>query len=140
MTDAIYDDQKAVAHANRSFYRAFEASDLGEMRAVWSTSGEIGCVHPGSELLVGPDRIFASWQAIFQATGSIRFEISDVTIRLDGDLAWVANVEHIRSDSSSEESRSVAVATNLFLREDGHWRLLLHHASPLTRRFFSPSV
>ena len=136
-----YAAAKDVARANREFYRAFEARDLAAMRRVWLADEAVRCVHPAGEILCGSERVMASWQAIFACTPPLRFEISDLSIHVAGEMAWVMNVERIRAASGGEAEAdgaelSVTAATNLFVRRDGAWRMLLHHASPVQRRFF----
>ena len=135
MEDAHYSAAKQAARANREFYRAFERLDIEAMRAVWLDDDSIQCVHPASERLVGRERVLGSWAAIFTATDAIRFELEDLTIESVGDFAWASAIERIRPGSSGEPL-SEAVATNLFVRRAGVWKLQLHHASPIARRFF----
>ena len=135
MQDAPYDSAKAAARANREFYRAFERLDLAAMRAVWLDDDSIQCVHPASERLVGRERVLGSWAAIFKATDAIHFELQDLSIEIVGEFAWASAIERIRPGNASEPI-SEAVATNLFVRRGGEWKLLLHHASPIARRFF----
>ncbi len=135
MEDARYNDAKDAARANREFYRAFERLDYEAMRAVWLDDDSIQCVHPASERLVGRERVHGSWAAIFKATQAIRFELEDLTIEIVGDFAWASAIERIRPNAEAEPI-SEAVATNLFVRRSDGWKLLLHHASPIARRFF----
>lgn len=137
MPDPEYDAQKDVARANRDFYRAFEHLDLAAMRAAWLEDEHVQCIHPGAEALVGPTRVHAAWEAIFESTTWIRFELADVSVRILGEVAWVNVLERIHSKAGDEAVETLvaeAVATNLFVRRDGQWRMLLHHASPLARR------
>lgn len=135
-----YDAQKDVTRANREFYRAFERLDLAAMRALWLDDERIQCIHPGGETIVGPERVHAAWDAIFQSTTWIRFELVDATAQIFGELAWVTVLERIHSkpdEQSAETLVAEAVATNLFIRRDDAWKMLLHHASPLARRILS---
>lgn len=135
MGGADYDSSKEAARANREFYRAFERLDLEAMRAAWLDDDTIQCVHPAGERLVGRERVLGSWKAIFQSTDKIRFELADLTIEIVGEFAWASAIERIRPGDASEPV-SEAVATNLFVRRDNAWKLVLHHASPIARRFF----
>jgi ketosteroid isomerase-like protein len=135
MGGAHYDDEKGAARANRDFYRAFERLDFEAMRAVWLDDDRIQCVHPASERLVGRERVLGSWAAIFRATDAIAFELEDLSIEIVGDFAWASAIERIRPGRGGEPA-SEAVATNLFVRRADGWKLVLHHASPIARRFF----
>ncbi|QDU69483.1 nuclear transport factor 2 family protein [Engelhardtia mirabilis] len=136
MGDSDYDAQKGAARANRAFYAAFEELDIGAMTALWHDDDGVQCIHPGSEVLIGRRRVIGSWAAIFEHTDSIRFELSDLQIQVRGDTAWATMVERIRASSGGEDIRSDMAATNAFVRTDGGWKLVLHHASPVQRRFF----
>jgi ketosteroid isomerase-like protein len=131
---STYDDKKDVARANRGFYEAFEALDLAAMAAVWDDDESVRCVHPGSSLILGRERVLGTWQAIFEATDGIDFELADLSVEVHGGLACVHLVERITTRADGEEQVGEAVATNLFVRRPDGWRMLLHHASPLVRR------
>ena len=47
----------------------------------------------------------------------------------EGDTAWVNCVEEVTSSYSSGFSTASVQATNIFVRRDGEWRLVHHHAS-----------
>lgn len=136
MGDPDYDARKGVARANRAFYAALEALDIGAMANVWADDDSIQCVHPGGELLAGRTKVLGSWGVIFDSTDAIRFELSDVQVQVRGHTAWVTLVERIFTEFEGEELEAAATATNLFVREGDDWRLVLHHASPLQRRFY----
>jgi ketosteroid isomerase-like protein len=140
VVDPHYQPRKELARANRGFYQCFEKLDLAAMGALWlDEAGEgakVRCVHPGSEVLVGRERVMAAWAAIFANTKHIRFDLEDLAIELVGEVGWVTNIERIRSRNDEGEVTSEAAATNLFVLRDGMWRMVLHHASPIARRFF----
>ena len=125
-----YEAQKAVARSHRAFYAAFEALDLVAMRAVWHDGPEVKCVHPGGEILVGIERVLASWKAIFEHTDEIAFELVDLDVQIGGELAWTTLIERIRI---GPDAASVAAATNVYSLRKGEWRMLLHHASPIAK-------
>jgi ketosteroid isomerase-like protein len=135
MPDPRYAASKEVAKANRAFYRAFEQLDIAAMTALWLDDDSIRCVHPGCDLLVGRERVLGSWLAIFGSTDAIRFELADLSIEITGECAWATNVERIRTTLRGAEHVSEAIATNLYVLRDAQWRLALHHASPIARRF-----
>jgi SnoaL-like domain len=57
-----------------------------------------------------------------------RIEASAAQAFLDGDAAYVVCFE------SEPGEEPVLVATNIFVREDGRFRLVHHHAGPLMHR------
>lgn len=129
---------KQAVRANRAFYDAFQALDLGAMGRAWLDRGPQGpplrCVHPGSAAIVGRERVLDSWRVIFGATDAIRFELADLAVEVHGEVACVTCVERIVATAGGLEQHGEAVATNLFVRDGGQWRMVLHHASPVVRQ------
>jgi len=123
----------AVELANDEFYAAFENADLDRMRAVWDDETEVCCVHPGWDALRGLGRVMRSWTVIFANTTYIQFILSDVAVTVDGDLAVVSCVENILTAPGEPGGDAKVVATNIFRRSGGRWRMTLHHGSPVIR-------
>ena len=111
-------DHDAVLAANRAFYRAFVARDLKAMDALWASIGAVACIHPGWDALVGRDAVMASWADIFAQPTAI--SCRDEQVLIHGDSACVICHEALGG--------GVLVATNLYVRQDGAWRLIHHHA------------
>lgn len=123
------DEILEIEEANAHFYRAFEALDLQDMESVWAKWEHAKCVHPGWGLLVGWEAVRASWETIFKNTVEIRFSLSDVSVRVDGNLAWVTCTENILSQVRGNISVTSVLATNLFERQGDAWLMIHHHAS-----------
>ena len=122
-------DDGEVVEANASFYRAFETLDIAEMDRVWAHGEHVQCVHPGWPLLSGWDAVRTSWETIFTNTAEMRFTVSDVHAVVGGEVAWVTCTENILSEVAGRVSVTAILATNLFERSAGGWRLVHHHAS-----------
>jgi hypothetical protein len=122
----------AVLFANDAFYTAFAAGDLDAMDALWARRAPVSCIHPGWAALYERDAIMASWRGILASPGGVpgggkRRETAAIRcVRpeafLLGEAAWVACYETLPN--------GILVATNIFAREDGAWRMVHHHASP----------
>ncbi len=138
----------AVLFANDAFYIAFATGDLAAMDAVWAKRAPVCCIHPGWAALVERDSIMESWRRILSApakeparpgrgasptarggsairppaggTAAIRCVRPEVFLL--GDAAWVACHEILPN--------GILIATNIFVPEDGAWRMVHHHASP----------
>jgi len=89
------------------------------------------CIHPGWDVLVGGSTIRESWQSIFSGGATLNVEAGDVEVSVFGEMAWVQCLEQIRNLGETGEQLSVARATNLFVKDGGGWRMILHHASPV---------
>ncbi|MFW5452023.1 YybH family protein [Thioalkalivibrio sulfidiphilus] len=112
--------------AEAAFYDAFERADLDAMRAVWADDKGICCIHPGGERLDGVAAVMDSWASILAGGPVLRFRLSDRRVRVSGDLA----VHILRENLYVEGSlRGVALATNVYRRDESGWHMILHHAS-----------
>jgi ketosteroid isomerase-like protein len=58
-----------------------------------------------------------------------------VRVHVDADTAWVTCAENILSGGArgAEIEDAKVLATNVFRRADGRWRMVLHHGSPVLR-------
>ena len=123
-------EELAIA-ANKKFYKAFNARDLDAMKSVWSSHGNVICVHPGWSPLNGFEPIMESWQGIFKNSGNMDIQVSDVTVTASEDLAWVSCVEKLYTIASNGVLASKVFSTNLFQLNEGSWKMIMHHASPM---------
>ena len=113
-----------VLEANDRFYAAFNNHDFEAMDALWATSVEVACVHPGWMRLAGREEVMASWAAILRNPDQSRLVPGDARVVFTGASAVVHCREFVAG--------TPLVATNIFVREeDGAWRLIHHHSSPV---------
>ena len=125
--------EATVEAANAAYYAAFEARDLDAMAEVWERSDRVAVTHPGWPTLHGWPRVAGSWDAIFANTAFIQFVLTDEQVVVNGDTAWVTLDENIlQSAGTSELSGARATATNVFVRDDEHWLMVVHHSSPVS--------
>jgi hypothetical protein len=111
----VFEDASA---AEAAFYSAFAEVDIEVMDRVWARRVEVLCVHPGGSLLRGRPAVMQSWMEIFSGTQPPRVEY-----RLLGRFGRNA------------EAPNRVLATNVYTREEGSWRMVEHHASlPLVER------
>jgi ketosteroid isomerase-like protein len=122
---------EAVQAANDAFYAAFEARDLDAMSDLWAHDDRVSCVHPGWVTLRGWGAVASSWAALFGGPQRLQFIVTDVSVVVAGDVAWVTCDENLLG---GDGGATVAVV-NLFARDpDGHWRMMAHHGSPVMGR------
>ena len=127
-----------VDEVHAEFYAAFEAGDFDRMSDVWADgpyAEGVSCVHPGWTMLRGREEVLRSWALIMANTTYIQFVLTDVETDVYGDHAVVTCKENVLTADEDTETGFLAggsiVATNVFVRSDGEWRLLLHHGSPV---------
>ncbi len=113
-------DEEAVRDANRRFYEAFAARDLVALEALLARRAPSACIHPGWPPLVGRAEVLASWEGILGSGRSPSITFSDVAVHLLGEAAYVVCIEHLPGGH--------LVATNVFVREDGVWKMSHHQA------------
>ena len=125
------DNKADVLKANADFYRALGSGDIEAMRDIWINESQAKCVHPGWPMLYGWEAVSESWKNIFRGGPPAEIEISDVRVRVSGELAWVICIERITQTSDGQTRRGYAQATNVFELRGSSWKLVLHHASPV---------
>lgn len=118
------DDVLAV---NDTFYAAHEERDLDAMRAVWDHAERVVCVHPGWPILRGWPAVEESWRRIFDGAGRNQFILTNQSVDVGEDLAWVTLEENLVDRG---ETHAIA-ATNVFGRTVDGWRMVAHHGSPV---------
>lgn len=131
-------EHTSVTEANDAFYRALSNADLAAMSEVWFPGDWTECVHPGAVPIRGWEAVRDSWRQIFDNGARVAVSVTEVRVRLLGDVAWASCLERIATAEGDEIRTSLAHATNLFVRHDGRWRLALHHASPVP--FLAPQI
>jgi hypothetical protein len=120
-----------IEKANTAFYRALESGAIEQMDEVWAHENWVRCVHPGWNVVAGWHRVRESWEMIFDGGQRMRVSATDVSVQTAGEFAWVTCTENITVFGETAFDSAQAVATNLFIRREGRWLMILHHASPI---------
>lgn len=117
----------AVLQANGAFYEAFSNADVAAMTELWAKHAHVACFHPAAPAVLGREAVLASFRQILRHAppGRMRCEEAVVTV-LDG-TAIVTCYE-----GSGEQPAHLA-ATNVFVLEEGAWRMVHHHAGVLAK-------
>lgn len=115
-------DEEAVLAANAAFYRAFATRDVEAMEALWARETPVACIHPGWQVLNGREAVMASWRGILAGVPPA-IQCAQEIARVAGSAAFVVCTEILDAGE--------LVATNLFVREAGDWKLAHHHAGPV---------
>jgi hypothetical protein len=115
-------DEQAVLDANKAFYEAFAGRDMAAMERIWASEALVCCIHPGWAPLVGRAPVIESWAAILSDPGAPEISCGESKAILHGASALVVCRENLPMNQ--------LLASNLFVLENGAWRLARHHAGP----------
>jgi len=99
---------------------------------VWSARDDLNCVHPGWNVLRGREPVLESWHGILNNPNQPRIVIGGAVVSIVGEVAIVVCRELVGG--------SPLAATNVFVLEDGAWKLLHHHSGPTTLGLSRASV
>ncbi len=115
-------ERDVTLFANEAFYRAFADRDMEAMDGVWASNASVCCIHPGWDAIQERKGNLESWRSILSNPGSpdIRCRAADVIMW--SEVAAVVCFEQI--------GESYLMATNIYIHEDGHWRIVHHQAGP----------
>jgi ketosteroid isomerase-like protein len=118
--------ERAVLSANEAFYEAFRGRSVVGMQRLWAQRAPVACMHPGMPVIVGRDEVLRSWQGILGHPQAPILQCSNARAHVLGTSAFVTCLE------ASENDPPRLIATNVFVLEDGHWRIVHHHAAPIS--------
>ncbi len=118
-----------VLAANAAFYDAFERRNIEAMGLVWEQSDRVVCVHPGWPIMRGWRTVEESWRRIFDGPGRNQFIVTNDAAVIADDVAWVTLDENLVDRAMT----GTIAATNMFVRGNHTWKLVLHHGSPVGR-------
>ncbi|MDA0306396.1 MAG: nuclear transport factor 2 family protein [Proteobacteria bacterium] len=113
-------EHAAVLFANDAFYLAFANQDMDAMDALWSKETPVSCIHPGWDPLIDRYEVMESWKSILTNPTATNITCKKPTVRVFGELACVICHEVL--------DQGFLVATNLFVHEDGLWKIIHHQA------------
>lgn len=121
------DGQEAVQEANRVFYEAFQNCDLKAMANIWGEGDHVQCIHPVASCIAGRADVLASWKTVLGTSGSFDIRVANPRVVLLGDSqAFVTCSEMV----NAADTRGRIIATNIFEKQGGSWRIVHHHGSP----------
>ena len=116
------DAEREVLAANEAFYEAFATGEFVRMEALWARDVPVAVIHPGWPGVDSREDVIQSWRSILSAPPTIQMVQAKAFVL--GDTAFVVCYEVLNSGT--------LVATNIFHRENGQWKVVHHHAGPTT--------
>ncbi len=115
-------DCAAVLFVNQAFYEAFRARDMETIDQLWARESPVACIHPGWRALTTRSEVMDSWRDILASEGVPDIACRGAQAFMAGENAFVICYEVIGG--------GVLVATNIFRKEHGAWRMMHHQAGP----------
>lgn len=75
----------------------------------------------------GRDDVLTGWELVLKSAspGTLRIQVSDVRTAVSREQAFVTCLELVETDAS----RGRVVATNIYERQEGRWKIIHHHGS-----------
>ncbi|MDP2620576.1 MAG: nuclear transport factor 2 family protein [Hyphomicrobiales bacterium] len=116
-------DTDGVLAANAAFYQALADADLSTMEQLVARRHAVAVIHPGWPAVSGRESVLETWRMIF-SEGPQAVRPVNPEVLAFGDLALVIVYE--------KAGDHYLAASNLFVREDGDWRLVHHQAGPIS--------
>jgi ketosteroid isomerase-like protein len=126
----MFENARAEAEVrltNERFYRAFSQGDFVAMSELWAHRVPVVCFHPTAPLLIGRDAVLQSWRQILRNVPPLPLRCESASVVITNQTAILTCYE-----GAGDEPAHLA-ATNIFVVEDGDWRLVHHHAGPLSQ-------
>ncbi len=133
-------EKKKILKANEDFYEALATRDLEAMKRVWLTDKKVGCIHPGWAIVRNWETIMKNWESLFNPEDQIDIKLSDISLELRGDMAWVTCIQEMVYIKRDPVTFKISQSTNIFAKDSERWFMLIHHASPIIVSSYKPEV
>ena len=117
------DRDRPVLKANEAFYAALVNSDYQGMESLWARDNPVAVIHPGWPPLHGREAVMDSWRRILAGTSTSALYCSNAKSYV---MDQVASVVYSECFPEGE-----LVATNIFIREAGAWKIVHHQGGPI---------
>ena len=125
---AVEDD---IRQASERFYAALNRTingDAGPMMEVWSHNSDVATMHPLGGRQTGWEQVRDVWEQVAQAFSDGQVSIEDlVVVPLSDDVAYTLGHEYGRAKLGEETVGVDWRVTNIYRREEGEWKMVLHH-------------
>lgn len=131
-------DSDEILRVNGLFYEALGTRDLDLMDRVWTKDSRSGCVHPGWTALRNWEAIRQSWESVFDPQDQVDISISNVTVDVRNDVAWVTCLQEMIYIKREPVMFNLSQSTNIFEKKGGRWLMIFHHASPVPVQGYEP--
>ena len=133
---SIPDDFQQFLQQERLANDHFLAGDAGPAKLQWSQAGDVTMCGGFGAFEQGWEQVGArlDWAATAFREGSSTIEM--LAMGVSGDLAYAVWIDRgqVRMAGRDEESPMVLRITQIYRREEGWWKVIHRHGSPLTEK------
>lgn len=119
-----------VRNASKQFYTGLNRMANGDgspLADIWSHSSVVTAMHPIGGREVGWDAVRASFEKVAELASEGKIELKDQFIRVAGDVACEAGIEHGHLKLAGQQVTIEHRVTNIYQREAGAWKIVHHH-------------
>ena len=120
-----------IWQASEQFYEALNRMIDGDpqpMMEVWSHGSDVANMHPTGGRQIGWEEVRASWEQAAQAfSKGLVSIVSLVVVPLSDDVAYTLGTEHGQATLGDKTVGIDWRVTNIYRREEGEWKMVLHH-------------
>lgn len=113
-------ERNEIMDANNLFYQAFNQGDYSMMDDLWARQHDVCVIHPGWAPLHGRESVMKSWRRILRGVMDHTTIITNAKVYLMQGSAFVLCYEPLPN--------TVLIATNVFVKEGGIWKMVHHQA------------
>jgi len=125
-------DEAQIRALENRFADAFKAKDVDRFMLNYEHSSNLAFfdVVPRREYL-GWEAYKRDWQGFFDSIGPVAlFEVRDLTVSVDGNVAYSYSFQHYTATTKAGASRNVTVrVTDVYRKSVGKWRIVQEHVS-----------
>lgn len=122
---SYYAATKAVVDVNADYFNILRAKNIEGMSRLWLRADYVKCVHPRGLLLSGYVAVMESWELAFNWNQPYECQLSDMRVRVVGDMAWVTLKEYVNA------ALEPFLVTNIYEFHNGRWFMVHHHSTSI---------
>lgn len=119
-----------VLRVNHEFYSAFRSGDYARMDGLWAQHHDVSVYHPNLEGIEGREAVMTSWFEMMVVNEPPTVTVRDECVIMTGRRAMVLCTECF--------DMTRIIASNLYVLEDGEWKITHHQATHLPYKLKSP--
>ena len=119
-----------VRETSKQFYAALNSMVSGNassMADIWSHSPSVVTMHPIGGREIGWDAVRGSFDGVAQLASDGQVELKDQLIEGTDDMAYETGIEFGQINLAGNQVTINHRVTNIYQREGGAWKLVLHH-------------